>query len=140
MVRDYKKKPFKNCAYQISTFETYENSSFTTRITYNTFNYSDTCKSTMKTICLLYIINWLQFFFLKAILIFTWVDFDPTKYGDYTFPIWAEVIGIMITFCSILAIPVVAFYKVMKNLGKESLLKVSGVCYTVMRVLKIFFQ
>ncbi|CAL1540559.1 unnamed protein product [Lymnaea stagnalis] len=52
---------------------------------------------------------------LLIILIFTWVDFHPTSYGDYMFPVWAEGIGIIITLTSVLAIPVVAFYKVIKG-------------------------
>ncbi|BFZ13660.1 hypothetical protein BsWGS_16699 [Bradybaena similaris] len=57
---------------------------------------------------------------LMAILIFTWIDFDHTKCGDYIFPVWADGIGIMITLSSVIAIPVVAAWKVIAELRKSS--------------------
>ncbi|XP_055865520.1 sodium- and chloride-dependent glycine transporter 2-like isoform X1 [Biomphalaria glabrata] len=53
---------------------------------------------------------------LLTILIFTAVDFDPTSYGDYVFPTWAEVVGCFITILSISAIPLVALCKVVQGL------------------------
>ncbi|KAL8566526.1 hypothetical protein ACOMHN_009740 [Nucella lapillus] len=50
---------------------------------------------------------------LAVILIFTCVNFNATKYADYPFPGWADVIGLMLTLSSILAIPGVALFKVL---------------------------
>lgn len=49
---------------------------------------------------------------LFAILIFTWVDFIPSKYNGYIFPMWAEGIGFGITLMSVVAIPIVALFKI----------------------------
>ncbi|ESO89519.1 hypothetical protein LOTGIDRAFT_218886 [Lottia gigantea] len=52
---------------------------------------------------------------LLVILIFTWVDFTPTSYGDITFPGWADGIGWLITLSSILCIPGFAIWTVFKQ-------------------------
>ncbi|CAG5120902.1 unnamed protein product, partial [Candidula unifasciata] len=57
---------------------------------------------------------------LMAILIFTWIDFDHTKCGDYIFPVWADGIGIMITLSSVMLIPIVAAWKVVAGLRNSS--------------------
>lgn len=54
-------------------------------------------------------------FFLLAILIFTWVDFKPTKYNTLIFPGWADGIGWLISFSSIMAIPTVMIYKILSH-------------------------
>ncbi|KAK7106618.1 sodium- and chloride-dependent glycine transporter 1-like isoform X2 [Littorina saxatilis] len=52
---------------------------------------------------------------LAVILIFTCVNFTPTTYGDYSFPGWADGIGLILTLSSILAIPGVAIFKIVKE-------------------------
>ncbi|XP_046344922.2 sodium- and chloride-dependent glycine transporter 1-like isoform X1 [Haliotis rufescens] len=52
---------------------------------------------------------------LLVILVFTWVDFKRTKYSDEVFPVWADVVGWLITLSSVLAIPTVAIYKVIQH-------------------------
>jgi solute carrier family 6 amino acid transporter-like protein 5/7/9/14 len=49
---------------------------------------------------------------LFAILVFTWVDFQHSFYGAYVFPMWADSIGIVMTFMSVMAIPIVAGWKI----------------------------
>ena len=41
----------------------------------------------------------------QAIMIFNWSDYTPITYGDYTFPIWAEVVGYGIAALSLICIP-----------------------------------
>ncbi|XP_021377302.1 sodium- and chloride-dependent glycine transporter 1-like isoform X1 [Mizuhopecten yessoensis] len=48
---------------------------------------------------------------LLLILLFTWIDFKPTKYDLYIFPSWAEGCGFIIGFSSVILIPIVACYK-----------------------------
>jgi len=45
------------------------------------------------------------------ILVFTWVDYNGNSYGDYQFPVWANILGWLITFSSISFIPLVALIK-----------------------------
>ncbi|XP_070182929.1 sodium- and chloride-dependent glycine transporter 2-like [Littorina saxatilis] len=62
---------------------------------------------------------------LAGILIFSCVNFVPTKYGDYIFPGWAEVIGLLLTLSSVMAVLGVAVFKIfkMKRTNSVSLLK-----------------
>ncbi|KAL3886790.1 hypothetical protein ACJMK2_026762 [Sinanodonta woodiana] len=53
-------------------------------------------------------------FVLLAIMIFTWVDFKPTVYGEYEFPKWSDALGWLISFSSVLAIPVIMVYKIIQ--------------------------
>lgn len=51
-------------------------------------------------------------------MIFTWVDYQPSAYGNYAFPVWADTVGWCITMTSVAAIPVVAVITVLKH-GKR---------------------
>ncbi|XP_064650709.1 sodium- and chloride-dependent glycine transporter 1-like isoform X4 [Lineus longissimus] len=51
---------------------------------------------------------------LVFIIIFTWIDFKPSKYGTHVFPAWADAIGWVITLASLLPIPAIAIYKVVR--------------------------
>ncbi|KAK3612140.1 hypothetical protein CHS0354_031215 [Potamilus streckersoni] len=53
-------------------------------------------------------------FVLLAIMIFTWADFKPTVYGQYEFPKWSDALGWLISFSSVLAIPVIMVYKIIQ--------------------------
>ena len=46
------------------------------------------------------------------ILIFTFIDFKPSSYGKYTYPLYADIIGWCITAMEIAFIPGVAIYKI----------------------------
>ncbi|KAL4228840.1 hypothetical protein ACF0H5_011881 [Mactra antiquata] len=54
-------------------------------------------------------------FALLAILVFTWIDFKPSQYNTVVFPAWADGLGWLISMSSILAIPTVMIYKIMKH-------------------------
>lgn len=54
-------------------------------------------------------------FSLMLIMLFTWIDFKPTKYADITFPLWADIVGVMISLTSIMAIPAVMIWKVTQH-------------------------
>ncbi|XP_076457390.1 sodium- and chloride-dependent glycine transporter 1-like [Babylonia areolata] len=56
---------------------------------------------------------------LTVILIFTCVNFNATKYGDYVFPGWADGVGLLLTLSSILAIPGVALLKVVMEMRRS---------------------
>ena len=48
---------------------------------------------------------------------FSWVNYDGNKYGEYNFPNWANGMGWCITFSSILCIPIVGLGKILKEKG-----------------------
>jgi len=57
---------------------------------------------------------------LIFILVFTFVDMakgKATKYNDYSFPVWADGIGLLISFISVLFIPGIAIYQVIQQEG-----------------------
>lgn len=45
------------------------------------------------------------------ILIYSWIKYQPVKYNNYHFPKWAEDLGWLISFSSIVAVPCVIVYK-----------------------------
>ncbi|XP_035681588.1 sodium- and chloride-dependent glycine transporter 2-like [Branchiostoma floridae] len=49
---------------------------------------------------------------LLFILIFQFTVYSPTKYGDYTYPFWAEVLGWCMVGVAVLMLPTAALYKV----------------------------
>lgn len=61
--------------------------------------------------------------FLVFIMVFTWIDYQPSSYGDYNYPAWADVLGWMITMTSVAAIPVVAIFKIVTAEKKESFIE-----------------
>ena len=60
-------------------------------------------------------------FCFQGIMIFTWIDYTPSQYGDYHFPAWADVLGWMFTMTSVMAIPVVMVVQVCRAPKKESI-------------------
>ncbi|KAJ8301429.1 hypothetical protein KUTeg_020416 [Tegillarca granosa] len=52
---------------------------------------------------------------MSFILLFAWIDYSPAKYDEYTYPVWADVLGWMMSFCSIIWIPIVMLYKINKE-------------------------
>lgn len=51
------------------------------------------------------------------ILICTWKDYSGNTYGDYEYPIWANYAGWVITFSSVICIPIVAIFKISQEEG-----------------------
>ena len=64
---------------------------------------------------------------LQFVLLFAWIDYSPAHYGDVYFPAWADAMGWMMTFASIIWIPVMAAYLLCREDG--SLREVSP-CHT----------
>ena len=62
---------------------------------------------------------------VQGILVFTWVDYTPLKYGSYAFPPWANLLGWLISFTSVAMIPLLAGIK-LSRMDPE--LTVSEVC------------
>ncbi|XP_019625288.1 PREDICTED: sodium-dependent proline transporter-like isoform X1 [Branchiostoma belcheri] len=54
---------------------------------------------------------------LMFILIFNLVQFNPVTYGDYEYPNWAEIMGLLMGLSSCLLIPVVAVIQVCRQKG-----------------------
>ncbi|XP_043223107.1 sodium- and chloride-dependent glycine transporter 1-like isoform X1 [Amphibalanus amphitrite] len=54
---------------------------------------------------------------VTGILVFTWIDYTPLKYGDYDFPLWANLLGWLISFTSVAMIPLLAVIKVYRMDG-----------------------
>lgn len=52
-----------------------------------------------------------------TILVFTWLDLKPARYGDYEFPYWANAIGWVLSFSSVSLIPIVAIVKILQEKG-----------------------
>ena len=50
-------------------------------------------------------------------VVFKFVDYGPIKYGSYIFPKWSESIAWLVALCSMLCIPGVAIYKIVKAPG-----------------------
>lgn len=59
---------------------------------------------------------------IVVVLIYTFVDYVPASFGDYTFPPWAEAIGWTLTMTGLLCIVVYAFYNII-HLQTGSLIK-----------------
>jgi len=49
---------------------------------------------------------------LTGIMIFTWIDFKPSSYGTYAYPVWADALGWGMVMTSVLAIPTVAIINI----------------------------
>jgi hypothetical protein len=45
-------------------------------------------------------------------MFFTWIDYTPSKYADYHYPMWADAMGWLISFSSVMAIPGIMIYKI----------------------------
>jgi len=52
-----------------------------------------------------------------CILVLTATNYEGNSYGTYKFPTWANAIGWMITFSSVMFIPIVAFFKIAQEKG-----------------------
>ena len=75
-------------------------------------------------------------------LLFDWANFKTLKYGNYTFPMWANVIGWIISVYGVAAIPLKALVNVCQTRGATlgerivSIFLKSGVtCYALIRKL-----
>ena len=53
----------------------------------------------------------------QCILVFTALDYDGNKYGDYRFPFWANFLGWILTFSSIILVPALAILKISREEG-----------------------
>lgn len=78
-------------------------------------------------------------------MVFTWVDFAPSSYGVYKFPMWAEVVGWMMSMTSVMAIPVFIAWKVCTSDQQDTLWEVRCVssrysCSQVLGLLFLFFH
>ncbi|KAK3101975.1 hypothetical protein FSP39_007759 [Pinctada imbricata] len=49
------------------------------------------------------------------ILLFSWIDYSPAKYDNYSYPAWADVMGWLMSFASVIFIPIVVLYKIYKE-------------------------
>lgn len=59
-------------------------------------------------------------FVFQFIMIFTWVDYVPSHYGDYHYPAWADAMGWMMSMTSVSAIPIVMIYQICKHRSQYS--------------------
>jgi len=49
------------------------------------------------------------------VLIFTWVDYSPARYGSYIYPAWADGLGWLMSLSVVVWIPVYAVFAVWKQ-------------------------
>ena len=61
-------------------------------------------------------------------MVFTWVDFETSSYGEYQFPAWAEVVGWMMSMTSVMAIPAFIAWKVCTSDQEDTLWEVRCAC------------
>jgi len=54
---------------------------------------------------------------IVAILVFSFVKYQPAKYGDYVYPVWADALGWMLVFAAAGPIFIVAIYKLLTAPG-----------------------
>ncbi|CAL1286114.1 unnamed protein product [Larinioides sclopetarius] len=55
--------------------------------------------------------------FLMLIIVYGLISYEPLSYEQYEYPPWANVFGMMIAASSVLCIPFVALYKLLKTPG-----------------------
>jgi solute carrier family 6 (neurotransmitter transporter, glycine) member 5/9 len=60
---------------------------------------------------------------LLAIFIFILTDLSPTEFGDYVFPVWADVLGYMFGLATLTPFVVFAIIQIVKTDNFKSLLK-----------------
>ena len=75
------------------------------------------------------------FLLFQFILLFAWIDYSPARYGDYSFPWWADGMGWLMTISSAIWIPITAIYKIYNEEG--SLWEVSQIVSLSSRVDKM---
>lgn len=68
------------------------------------------------------------------IFIATFVEYEASTYGDYTFPAWADALGWIMAVAIILAIPITMLYHINKEDEVPSFLGVSLTLYTIVAV------
>nr|XP_027214213.1 sodium- and chloride-dependent glycine transporter 1-like isoform X2 [Penaeus vannamei] len=51
------------------------------------------------------------------ILLFTFIDYSPSSYSNYQFPLWADILGWCISFSCIAAVPVRAIWLILGKSG-----------------------
>ncbi|KAG1663867.1 Sodium- and chloride-dependent glycine transporter 2 [Nymphon striatum] len=49
-----------------------------------------------------------------AILFFNWYKYQPASYGPYVYPMWAQAVGWLMAFSSVIMIPIFAVYQIVK--------------------------
>ena len=49
--------------------------------------------------------------FLMVIIVYGLISYEPLKYGDYSYPPWANILGLCIASSSVLCIPIGAIYQ-----------------------------
>ncbi len=66
-------------------------------------------------------ICWLILTPLLCILVtvFSLIKYERFKYKDYVYPLWGEIIGILMALSSIIVIPIYAIYKIIEGKYKN---------------------
>lgn len=54
---------------------------------------------------------------MLALLIYSCINLVPPSYGEYRYPGWAIVFGWMVSMCSVIPIPAIAIYKILRAKG-----------------------
>ena len=62
-------------------------------------------------------LHWLFFCFFQFVLLFNWISWENPTAGDYEFPAWAHGFGWMMIMTSLIWIPLVAVYEIIKADG-----------------------
>ena len=73
--------------------------------------------------------HFLSFFtsWFQLIFIATFIEYEASTYGDYTFPAWADALGWIMAVAIILAIPITMLYQVSVEDEDTSIWGVSNV-------------
>ena len=54
---------------------------------------------------------------MQAVLVFSLVKYKPAEYGSELYPVWADGLGWCMTMASVVPIPIIAIYKLVKADG-----------------------
>jgi hypothetical protein len=52
---------------------------------------------------------------LKGVALFSLINYSRLQYGDYIYPLWAELLGWCLALSSMLCIPIYVVYRLLKS-------------------------
>ncbi|KAJ6218465.1 hypothetical protein RDWZM_009622 [Blomia tropicalis] len=56
-------------------------------------------------------------FFIMFIIVYGLINYEPLKYNDYEYPIWVNLVGMLVAASSVLCIPITALWLIIRTPG-----------------------
>jgi len=76
-----------------------------------------------------------MYFFFQSLSLYNVIQVREFKYGSYSYPHWAKVVAILLSFSSVGLIPIYAMYQIAQVLkGRKRWIEVCSNCSYVMRL------